>query len=53
MIAQDKPFMGDENAARFKVNKMNKEFTDTYGYEYISIKDYEDKFENGDTDAKK
>lgn len=52
-IAPNKSFMGDENASRFKVNKLNKESPDTYGYEMITISDYENKFEKGDTNDQK
>jgi len=49
MITPNTPFMGDENAVRFKVNKLNKEHPEEYGYEFISIAEYEDKFKKGDT----
>lgn len=55
LIAPNEPFMGDENASRFKVNKMNKDFPDSYGYEFISISEYENKYEftKGDTSEQK
>lgn len=55
LIAKDTPFMGDENASRFKANKLNKEVPESYGYDMITIKEYEDKynFSEGDTNAEK
>lgn len=44
MISQDMAFMGDENAARFKVNILNKAHPETSGFESITIAEFEEKF---------
>lgn len=52
MISQDMAFMGDENAARFKVNVLNKAHPETNGFESITIADFEEKF-GGEKDEDK